>query len=139
MNIVIFMAIAILIVIALIHFYWALGGKKGLNVALPTKNGKSVITPGKLLTFTVGIGLILFAYVAYILGFEHQHFIYLNYFIYAGYSICAIFILRTIGDFNVVGVFKKINDTKFALYDNRYYIPLCFLLGIVFGYLTLHA
>ncbi|MDP2721751.1 MAG: DUF3995 domain-containing protein, partial [Bacteroidales bacterium] len=51
------------LIISIIHFYWAFGGLKGLNKALPTdKNGKRVLNPGKIETSIVGMGLLFFAF-----------------------------------------------------------------------------
>ncbi len=53
---------------------------------------------------------------------------------YGYWIIPAIFILRAIGDFKYVGVFKKIKDTEFAKADSKWFVPLCLTIGI-FGIL----
>ncbi|WP_415397070.1 DUF3995 domain-containing protein [Sulfurimonas sp. CS5] len=132
MNFLSIVTIVVLILIAILHFYWSFGGKIGLSVALPTKDGKKLINPGKFLTFLVGIILMSFAYVAYILRFGDMNSLY----IYFGWIISSIFILRAVGDFNAVGFFKKIKSTKFAIYDTRYFSPLSLYLGLVLAILS---
>jgi len=136
-NLIAIITILTLIIMGLFHFYWAFGGKIGLDKALPTKDGKLLLNPSKSLTLFVGIVLISFAYIAYALEFydftvnENRSF-----YLYSGIFLSIIFTLRAIGEFNMVGFFKKIKDTKFAIYDTKYFSPLCLILGITFAILT---
>ena len=43
--------------------------------------------------------------------------------------IGAVFFLRAIGDFNIVGIFKKKSNSKFAKADTKLFIPLCLFIG----------
>ncbi|PTB83631.1 hypothetical protein C9926_01895 [Sulfurovum lithotrophicum] len=57
---------SILLLLALIHFYWALGGEHGLDRALPTDDkGNRLLNPSVFITFMVGFILLGFSYVAY--------------------------------------------------------------------------
>ncbi len=137
MNFIAISTIFTLIIMGLFHFYWAFGGKIGLDKALPTKDGKLLLKPSKSLTILVGIVLNSFAYIAYALQFydftvnENR-----NFYLYSGIFLSTIFIIRAIGEFNAVGFFKKIKDTEFAIYDTRYFSPLCLILGVIFAMLT---
>ena len=137
MSFVATITILALIIMGLFHFYWVFGGKVGLDKALPTKDGIKLLNPSKALTFFVGVVLIVFAYIAYALQFydftvnENQ-----NFYLYSGIFLSTIFTLRAIGEFNAVGFFKKIKDTEFAIYDTRYFSPLCVILGVVFAILV---
>jgi len=133
MNFIAIVTIALLIIMGLFHFYWAFGGKVGLDKVLPVKDGKYLINPGRILTFIVGIFLLAFAFVAYLLRFD---VVIADYIVYAGWTLSALFILRAIGEFNAVGFFKKIKSTDFAEYDTKYFSPLCVYLGVVFAMLT---
>jgi hypothetical protein len=131
------MTVIVLIMIGVFHFYWSFGGLIGLDKALPTKDGKLLLSPSKPLTFFVGIVLIIFAYIAYSLQFHDFTIIESsNVYKYSGLFLSIIFILRAIGEFNAVGFFKKIKNTEFAIYDTKYFSPLCLVLGIVFAILT---
>ena len=131
----IFVLGAILAVIFLflsgIHFYWAFGGKWGIDAAIPT-NDKNIqaLKPPTIATIVVGVGLLFFSlfYMARIEVFTAKLPSWLP--LYAGWILPSIFLLRVIGDFKYVGLFKKIKLTKFAKSDTKYFIPLCAFLAV---------
>ena len=45
-------------------------------------------------------------------------------------AIGIIFLLRSIGDFKWVGLFKKVRDTEFGRSDTKYFVPLCLFLSL---------
>jgi hypothetical protein len=119
----------ILLISAFIHFYWALGGKLGLDKALPTDTkGNRLLNPSTFMTYVVGFILLGFAYVAYKL-YEGDKSAMI---VYAGYGLSILFFLRTVGDFNLVGLFKKVKNTEFAKYDTWVYVPLFFGISLMF-------
>ncbi len=121
-------------VLALLHFYWALGGKHGLDKALPAdENSNRLLNPSPLLSLIVGLVLLSFTYIAYKLHIGETLSIIVN----AGYGLSALFFLRVIGDFRTVGLFKKVKNTEFATYDTWLYIPLCLFIAINFLQLVL--
>ena len=123
----------ILILSALLHFYWAVGGKFGLDYALPTDaKGNRLLNPSTFMTYVVGFVLLGFAYVAYRLYVGDESTV----IVYAGYGISLLFFLRTVGDFNLVGLFKKVKNTEFAKYDTWVYIPLFLFISINFLFLV---
>ncbi|MBL1244119.1 MAG: DUF3995 domain-containing protein [Sulfurimonas sp.] len=54
MNFIALVTITTLFIAGVFHFYWAFGGTLGLDRAIPTKDGKALLNPGKLLTIIVG-------------------------------------------------------------------------------------
>lgn len=122
----------VFIVIASIHFYWGFGGENGLDKALPTdKKGNRVLNPGKIETFIVGFGILLFAFY-YLLKIGLVRIELPEWIInYSGWIISLIFILRAIGEFKYVGFFKKNKDTEFGKFDTKYYSPLCLIIGLI--------
>ncbi|MBA1420051.1 MAG: DUF3995 domain-containing protein [Epsilonproteobacteria bacterium] len=117
----------IMISLALIHFYWALDGKFGLDKALPTDTkGNRLLNPSKFMTCLVGFVLLGFSYVAYKLYKGDESSVML----YAGYGLSILFFLRTVKDINLVGLFKKVKNTEFSKYDTWIYIPLCLFVYI---------
>lgn len=117
----------VLVFLALVHFYW-LFGKVGMNQALPTnEQGEKLLNPGKFLTLVVGIILLSFAWVSHMLDLPHELWIEL-----VGWGLAILFFLRAVGDFKMVGLFKKIKHTEFAKYDTWLYVPLCFLISVGF-------
>jgi protein-S-isoprenylcysteine O-methyltransferase Ste14 len=122
----------IFLFISAIHFYWAFGGTWGSDSVLPTKeNNVKALNPSILATVIVALGVLgfgLFILVkSGILEFNFPN--WLNQ--YGLWIIASIFILRAIGDFNYVGFFKKIKQTKFGKSDTKYFSPLCLLIGIL--------
>jgi len=137
MNFIALITITTLVIAGLFHFYWAFGGKLGLDRAIPTKDGKALLNPGKLLTIMVGFIILGFAWIAYILNFKDLNLIsYSEEIIYAGWFLSGVFAIRSIGDFKMVGLFKKIKSTKFAEFDTKYFIPLTLFWAITFALLA---
>lgn len=126
----IYLDTVIFLFLALLHLYWAFGGKWALSTSIPTTHeGKNVFKPGLIGTLIVAIGLFFFAAVVYsqLLGFTGALKSYLQY---ALLGISFIFLMRSIGDFNYVGLFKRLKGTAFAINDSRIYIPLCLYLAM---------
>ena len=124
--------IILLSTMGLLHFYWVVGGKLGLEKVIPTNEaGEKFFNPSNFATTIVGIVLLGFAYLAYCLGFAI--FEENSICSYLGNIVSIIFFLRVIGDFKMVGIFKRIKTTPFAKYDTLLFIPLCLYLGIYFG------
>ena len=44
--------------------------------------------------------------------------------------VAAAFLLRAIGDFRLVGFFKRVRNTRFAAWDTRLFSPLSLGIGI---------
>jgi hypothetical protein len=80
------------------------------------------------MTFIVGLILLGFAYVAYQLYIGEASV----WIIRISWGLSILFFLRAVGDFNMVGLFKKIKNTEFAKYDTWVYIPMCLLISINF-------
>jgi hypothetical protein len=136
MNVITFISVLTLIIAGIFHFYWVFGGTFGLDKVIPTKNGKVLLNPGKFLTIIVGFVLLSFAVIAYILNFEDLSiFSYSKQIVYIGWFLSALFAIRSIGDFNMVGLFKKIKSTKFAEFDTKYFIPLTSFWSMTFALL----
>ncbi|MFZ3052212.1 MAG: DUF3995 domain-containing protein [Sulfuricurvum sp.] len=137
MSVITILAIVALSLIGLLHFYWAMGGVIGMDIAVPTENGQRLINPGKVAAVMVGIALFGFAFVAYMLYFyDLSSSPYRDYFIISGWILSGIFIFRGIGEFNAVGLFKKIKSSEFAYYDTRFYTPFALAMGSVFAALA---
>jgi hypothetical protein len=123
--------------IALLHFYWSLGGQWGKQAAIPTRNdGSPVIRPGFLPTFIVALTLSAFA----MFSLTELYFFHLP--INTGVRklgfglIGVIFFARAVGDFRYVGFLKKIGNTAFGRNDTKFYSPFCFMIGMLNGILA---
>lgn len=113
------------------HFYWAFGGKWGIDSVLPSNDvGAKVLKTNALATIIVGVGLLSFA----LFYLVKTGFLSINLpswlLLYAGWILPLIFLFRVVGDFKYVGLFKKIKTTKFAISDTKYFIPICSFLAV---------
>ncbi|MDO6499242.1 DUF3995 domain-containing protein [Photobacterium sanguinicancri] len=125
---------SILILIATIHYYWAFGGTKLVHYAIPTIHEKPAFKPGFIATIIVAIGLSGLALFVYIM--LHDSFDLISYqqnsFSRGAWIFSAIFLMRAIGEFKLVGFFKKETESKFAQWDSMLYTPLCLFFSIGF-------
>ncbi|UQB67279.1 DUF3995 domain-containing protein [Epilithonimonas zeae] len=122
----------IFLFISSIHFYWAFGGKWGSNAVLPTKDdGIKVLNPSILSTVIVAVGLLGFGLFILVMSGLITFNIPQWLSEYGLWIIASIFTLRAIGDFNYVGFFKQIKQTKFGKNDTKYFSPLCLTIGIL--------
>lgn len=115
-----------------IHFYWGFVGRWGSGAVIPAKDDHvKVMMPGVVPTLIVAFGLLGFGFFiltqAGVLSLQLPQ--PLNR--YGLWVIAGIFILRAIGDFNYVGFFRKIKQTKFGQNDAKYYSPLCLLIVVL--------
>nr|WP_298790853.1 DUF3995 domain-containing protein [uncultured Allomuricauda sp.] len=119
----------VLIVLAILHFFWALFGIKEPEAVVPTSIGSNQVkTPNKIMAVLVGLILLGFAFV-----FINKISNYVDYpwLRYVSIGIGVIFIIRAFGDFKYVGFFKTAKNSKFSALDTKYYSPLCLLMGVL--------
>jgi hypothetical protein len=129
-------AIAILLIVAAVHVYWAAGGKAGKGAAVPAANGQAMIKPSAFATAMVAIGLCaMAALVALRIGWLTLPALSGNGAVVqiGTWLLAAVFALRAIGDFRYVGFFKQIRDSRFARLDTLAYSPLCACLALLIG------
>lgn len=122
----------ILSLISMLHIYWAFGGSWGTGSVIPRKKGESqpAFVPGKSGTLLVAF-LLLIAVCLLVVQGDFLPFIKASAISRWGCIVCAaVFLLRSIGDFNYVGFFKKVKHSAFATNDTFLYSPLCLYLGI---------
>ena len=125
------------VLLGLLHFYWAAGGKAGVHKVIPTIDGKPSIEPGKIIIALVGAALVGIGAVSYLLGFvKLDEFPYGKYIVYAGWLLSVVFVARAVGDFKLVGFFKKHKTSGFAEYDTKYYSPFFLLVSASFVVLS---
>ncbi len=125
---------AIMAFVSFLHFYWAFGGSYGLTSAGPTIENKENFIPSGYLIFIVACLLLGLAVLPLQLVWPLP---YLQDFVsYIGYLVSAVFVVRGVGDFKYVGVFKKIYNSKFSKLDTMYFSPLILLLGLAYALLA---
>lgn len=122
----------IFLFLSTIHIYWGFGGQWGNGAVIPTKEDNTkVMMPGLLPTFIVAFGLLGFGLFILVKSRLIDFNLPMWLDKYGLWIIAGIFILRAIGEFNYVGLFKKIKHTKFGQSDTKYYSPLCLTIGIL--------
>ena len=129
----------IFMLLSVLHFHWALGGKYGYANSLPmNEKGETVLHPKKRDSAIVGFGLFSFS-IIYLVKSELLNInlpsIVSNYGLWL---IVVIFLLRAVGDFKYVGFFKKIRFTNFAEMDSKFYAPLCLFLAFIGVFIELY-
>ncbi len=122
---------AVLLFLAALHVYWAMGGNWASSVTVPTIAGRRVINPTPFATYVVAFLLVMGAII--ICGQAHLFATgrLSPLFRIASWCLCGVFLLRAVGDFKTFGIFKTVHATAFAFWDTRLYSPLCFVLAVL--------
>jgi len=135
MHILIILVVLTLVAIGILHIYWVFGGSWGLDSAMPEemrskyfKEGNSI--QSALMTLSVAIGLFIFAFIITSNCCDFSHIIAPRWSNIGTRIIGTIFMIRAIGDFNQVGLFKKKSDSQFGRSDTKIFVPICLFLGI---------
>lgn len=122
--------VAVLAVLSALHLYWALGGQWGHAPAVPELEGRPSFRPGTAATLLVAAllataGVLVLGRVGLgpAAGFHRLTRV-------GVWLVAAAFLLRAMGDFRLVGLFRRIGETRFAWWDRHLYTPLSLLLGI---------
>lgn len=118
-----------------LHFYWVFGGKRFLESAVPAPfvdRFKNLSTKKiyNFVTALVGIGLWAFGVMTFLNFPTLAEFEYATTLKLAMRVVAVLFLVRTIGEFKYVGLFKSEKEGKFANADSKIYVPLCFYLGV---------
>ncbi|MCX8490464.1 MAG: DUF3995 domain-containing protein [Cyclobacteriaceae bacterium] len=112
-----------------IYFYWAIGGVWATDVVVPIK------PTGEKLFNTLALSCVVVAGGLWVMSFVHAvnaRLIFVNTtFSVIHYATLAMgVIVRFVGDFKWLGIFKKMSDTAFAKSDTLYFAPLCLFLSV---------
>ncbi|GAL22213.1 hypothetical protein JCM19235_2908 [Vibrio maritimus] len=111
--------------------------QKGVDLAIPVVEGGKAFTPGTLITLLVAGALTVFALLSLSLtDVITTPQILENYIEWIALVVGAIFVLRAVGDFNLVGFSKKNQQGQFARLDTWLYSPLCLCVGAGYFYLA---
>ena len=120
------------IALSILHFYWLFGGDWALEKVIPSKFTQAqLLAVPKFATLFVALGLLTFA-LLYLVKSGFIEFPIPNLVQkFAYWFIPIIFTIRAIGEFNYVGLFKKVKDTEFGRADTKIFVPLCLGIGIL--------
>jgi len=122
--------VAVFSVLALIHVYWSLAGSGASKAAVPQVEGRPAFRPSRLAT--LGVALALFAAAALVAsaGRVATAWLDLPYARLLTVLLGLTFLARAVGDFRLVGFFKRVRGSTFARLDTLVYAPLCLIVGI---------
>jgi len=127
---------SIVAALGLLHFYWALGGRAGKSAAVPEANGQHAFVPSRVQTLAVAIALLFAATVIAVAGGLFGVGGFGVVFRILAFGLSATFVARAVGDFRLVGFFKRVRGTQFARLDTIAYSPLCLALGLTVFYIA---
>ena len=116
--------------LASIHVYWAFGGRFAKVAAIPELRGTPSFVPGRMATLLVACALFACAgLIGAACGFVDAPVSSLV-IQWGCFALALLLLLRAIGDFRLVGFFKKVRGTRFAWLDSALYSPLCLVLAL---------
>jgi hypothetical protein len=123
--------VALLLLLAGLHVYWALGGRWGAAVAVPTLGGRPAFRPGPGATWMVagllsGAAAIVAARSHLVPGMGVAPWLFQS----GTWTVCLVFALRAVGDLRTVGFLKTNRDSAFARYDTRLFSPIALALSL---------
>lgn len=122
----------ILLALAGLHLYWAAGGAWGSRQAIPEVHGQPAFTPSRLSTVAVALALTGAAAIALLRGYTLLSSFPGSAAHWASIALGLLFLLRAIGEFRMVGLFKRVRGTSFATWDTWLFSPLCLLMALGF-------
>jgi hypothetical protein len=115
----------VLLSLAAVHVYWAVRGV-GTTAGVPSRrDGTPVFRPGRIATLGVAAALsiaaLLVAGRAQLVDVAFSPVV-----LHVGvWGVATVFVMRTVGEFHYVGLFKRVRGTPFARWDTCLFTPLC--------------
>jgi hypothetical protein len=128
-NALVFSTCTILVLLGLLHLFWAAGGKLGGAAAVPSVNGVATLKPSRAATIAVTAALFAAAVVVAMAGDVFAVTAPRVLTTALALVLATIFAARAVGDFHLVGFFKTRGDGSFAQLDSLIYSPLCLALA----------
>jgi hypothetical protein len=127
-----FVALALIVVfcaLALLHVYWAFGGQALKAAAIPQTEGRRAFNPSNAATVLVALALaaaaMLIALAAQLLPLPLPRIVVEV----PVFALALVFFARAVGDFRLVGFFKRVHGSPFARLDTLVYSPLCVVIA----------
>jgi hypothetical protein len=120
--------------LAAIHVRWAFRGPGAFTAGVPSRpDGSPVLSPGPVAA--LGLAALLLASGWFLLERAGLGLDVLPAPLPAigTAGVAVVLLVRGVGDFRYVGLFKRIRDTPFARMDSRLYTPLVVALAAVAG------
>jgi hypothetical protein len=119
-------------VLGLLHVYWAIAGVSGRSVALPEVDGEPVFVPSRASSALVAAGLLFGAWVALAVGGTLAAPLSATALRLLCTILGAAFLARSVGEFRLLGFFKRVKGTPFARWDTLLFSPLSLAIALAF-------
>jgi hypothetical protein len=120
--------------LAAIHVRWAFAGPGTFSAGIPTRpDGSPVLSPGPLAALAVAALLFTSGLLILERGDLGSDLLAAPLPSIGTAGVTVVLLLRGIGDFRYVGLFKRVRGTPFARMDSRFYTPLVLALAAVAG------
>ena len=132
-----FVVTVVFVALSAIHLYWAVGGRLGKVAAVPELKGRPAFVPSALSTFAVAIALALCSVLVAASAGLIVSPVPAPWVTWLAYLLATALVARAVGDFRLVGFFKRVRGTRFARLDNAIYAPLCLALGLGVFYVAI--
>jgi hypothetical protein len=127
---------SVLLALSVLHVFWAIRNRFTSSVVIPKVNGRPAFIPSRASSIAVACALAVAAFIALAQGHVVAFHGPAAPLRWAAYAAGLTFTARAIGDFRLVGFFKRIKGTDFARWDYFLFAPLCTLIGASFLYLA---
>ena len=120
------------------HFLWVIRGHEyNLEYIVPYVDNKPLFVPTRIGAAFVSVLLLGASFLLYLTTNNVLNYIPERVYDMALGVLCFVMLLRSIGDFRLAGLFKKVKDSKFSEWDTKLYTPLCVYLFISCLYILL--
>ena len=129
--------VGVFALLALVHVYWALAARATRSAALPEIDGRAAFVPSRMVTLAVALALTACALLVAATSGLAPPLLPLRMLCWLMFALALVLLARAIGDFRLVGFFKRVTGTRFARLDSAVYSPLSLLLAMgsfVLGY-----
>ncbi len=126
----------VLFALAALHVWWAMGDQRGDSVVIPKVEGRPAFRPSRRATLIVAALLLAATTVALSQGQVLPDFLPGAPLRWAAMAAGTAFMLRALGEFRLVGFFKRVRNTDFARWDTWCFSPLSASMGSAFWYLA---
>jgi Protein of unknown function (DUF3995) len=125
-----FALVAVLLALCLLHVYWGLGGRAAVAAAIPQVAGHPAFKPSRAGTLAVAMALLAAAGLVAATGHLVPGLPVPRFARFLTFILGAVFVARSVGDFRLVGFFKRRSASRFARLDTLVYAPLCLVMGL---------
>lgn len=124
----------ILALLAGLHVSWAVSARGVHADAIPTRpDGTPVLNPGPIASLGVAVLLLAAAFLVMERAGWGPGLLARPWRLVGTTAVALALLLRGIGDFRYVGLFKQHRDSAFARMDSRVYTPLVLALSALAG------